>query len=116
MSEENQVNTQSAESGDKTIAIIAYFSFVGLIIAFVMNNEKKDSFAKYHIRQSLGIVATSLVLMVINVIPILGWIISLFGWIFVVFLAIKGIINAMNYKEVPVPVLGKKYEEWFKTV
>ena len=38
---------------DKSIAIIAYLTLIGLIVAFVMNNDKKQPFAAYHIRQSL---------------------------------------------------------------
>ncbi|MCF6350681.1 MAG: hypothetical protein L3J23_06570 [Flavobacteriaceae bacterium] len=100
----------------KTIAIISYITIIGLIIAFIMNNEKKNAFASYHIRQSLGIAATALALTVIGIIPILGWIISFFGFFFIFVLWIIGLINALNSKEKPLPVLGKKYEEWFKDV
>ena len=46
----------------KNIAIIAYITIIGLIIAYVMNNDKKDAFATYHIKQSLGLAATGLAL------------------------------------------------------
>jgi hypothetical protein len=29
---------------------------------------------------------------------------------------IMGLMNAINEKQSPVPLLGKKYEEWFKNV
>lgn len=38
----------------RNIAIIAYLTLIGLIIAYVLNNEKRNDFASYHIRQSLG--------------------------------------------------------------
>ncbi len=44
----------------KKIAIIAYITIIGLIIAYVMNNDKKLPFASYHIRQSLGLGVTAL--------------------------------------------------------
>jgi uncharacterized membrane protein len=103
-------------SGDKTIAIIAYLTFIGLIIAFVMNQEKKDDFGAYHIRQSLGLCLSGLALSIINVLPILGWIISLLGGLLLLVLWVMGLINAINHKKEPVPVLGKYFEEWFKNV
>ena len=38
----------------KTMAIISYFWWIGLIIAFIMNNNKKNTFASFHIRQMIG--------------------------------------------------------------
>lgn len=81
-----------------------------------MNNEKKNAFASYHIRQSLGIMLTGLALGIVGVIPILGWIVSILGFIFVVVLWIMGIISAVNEKAAPVPLLGPKYQEWFKGI
>ena len=39
----------------KTIAIISYITWIGLLIAFFMHNEKRNAFAAFHIRQSIGI-------------------------------------------------------------
>jgi len=108
------MNTTTQKTDTNTIAIIAYLTIIGLIIAFVMNNEKKDKFANYHIKQSLGIALTALVLSAIAIIPILGWIISFLGIFIILFLWIMGLINALNGNKKPVPLLGKKYEEWFK--
>lgn len=113
---EDQTATNSKTSEGKNIAIIAYITIIGLIIAFIMNNDKKNSFASYHIKQSLGIGLTSLALMVVGVIPILGWLVSFLGFFFIVFLWIMGLLNAINNKEQSVPVLGKKFETWFKNL
>ncbi|CAM3474824.1 DUF4870 domain-containing protein [Aequorivita lipolytica] len=100
----------------KNIAIIAYITFIGLLVAFVMNGEKKNEFAQYHIRQSLGLALTGLVLGAIGMIPILGWIINILGFFVMVYMWVIGLMNAINEKESPVPLLGKKYEEWFKNI
>jgi len=113
---ENQTSVDQNVSNGKTIAIIAYITIIGLIIAFIMNNEKKNTFASYHIKQALGIGLTSISLMVIGIIPIIGWLISFLGFFFIVFLWIMGLLNALNNKTQPVPVLGKKYEDWFKNL
>ncbi|NER19062.1 DUF4870 domain-containing protein [Spongiivirga citrea] len=100
----------------KNIAVISYITIIGLIIAFVMNNDKKDVFATYHIRQSLGMAATGLALGIIGIIPILGWIINILGIFVLLYMWIMGLVNAVNEKTKPVPILGKKYEEWFKNI
>lgn len=100
----------------KTIAIIAYITIIGLIIAFIMNNEKKNSFATFHIRQCLGLGLTSLALGVVNIIPILGWLISIFGSLFLLVLWVMGLISALNGEEKPVPLLGEKYQEWLGSI
>ncbi len=110
------IETNASTSEGKSIATIAYLTIVGLIIAFVMNNDKKNEFAKYHIRQSLGLAATGLVLGIIGLIPILGWIINILGFLVLVYMWVMGLMNAINEKQSPVPILGKKYEEWLKNI
>lgn len=110
-----QEPTSIIEEG-KTIAIIAYITIFGLLIAFIMNNDKKNTFAAYHLRQSLGLAATGLALSIINVIPILGWLISILGSIFLIVLWVIGLMGALNGQEKPVPVLGDKFQEWFKNI
>ncbi len=100
----------------KKIAIISYITIVGLVIAFVMNNDKKLDFANFHIRQSLGLCLTGLALGVIGIIPILGWIINILGIFVLLYMWVMALMNAINEKEKPAPILGKKYELWFKNV
>lgn len=113
---ETTENNITVTNEGKNIAIIAYISIIGLIIAFVMNSEKKNSFGKYHITQSLGLAVTGLALGIIGMVPILGWIISIIGFFIILYMWIVGIMNAINGKENPVPFLGVKYIEWFKTI
>lgn len=101
---------------NKTTGIIAYLTVIGLVATFIMNNEKKAAFASYHIRQSLGIGVTGLALSVIGIIPILGWIVAFVGGLMVLVLWIIGLVNAIGGKMKPLPVLGKKYAEWFSTI
>ncbi len=117
--ENNTVQASSNEANvkeGKTIALIAYITVIGLIIAFVMNNDKKNAFASYHIKQSLGLALTGFALGVIGMVPILGWIIDLLGIFVLLFMWIMGLINAINGRDKPVPILGSKYSEWFKNL
>lgn len=100
----------------KKIAIIGYITIIGMVIAFVMNNEKKLGFANYHIRQSIGLCVTGLALGVIGIIPILGWVINIVGIFVLLYMWVMALMNAINEKEKPAPILGKKYEAWFKGI
>lgn len=111
-----KVSNEAIVKDGKMIAIISYITIIGLIIAFVMNNDKKNTFASYHIKQSLGLALTGLSLGIIGMVPILGWIINFFGFFVLLYMWIMGLINAMNEKEKPVPILGKKYIKWFKNI
>jgi len=111
-----KANYEGSVQDGKTIGLIAYLTLIGLIIAFVMNNEKKNEFASFHIRQSLGLMLTGLVLTIINVIPILGWIVSLFGGVFLLILWVIGLIGAINGNKNEVPFLGTYYQKWFKDI
>lgn len=110
-------NTESTEkdwgkNDGKNIAIIAYLTVIGLIIAYVLNNEKRSELASYHIRQSLGIFLSIFILSTINYIPFIGWIIASIGILAMVILWVLGIISAANGTKKPVPLLG----EYFQTM
>jgi len=107
---------ESMASDAKNIAVIAYLTIIGLIVAFVMNQDKKLPFAQYHIVQSLGLAITGLSLMIIGMIPLLGWLISMIGSLVIIYMWIVGLINAINEKQKPVPILGAHYEKWFSNL
>ena len=113
---ENQNIERQVVADGKTIAIIAYITWVGLIIAFVMNNDKKNSFAAFHIRQSLGITLTGIVVGFVNIIPFLGQIVFVVAAIILLIMLISGLISALNGQEKPVMWLGEKFQEWFKGI
>ncbi len=99
----------------KTIAIISYLWIIGLIIAFIMNNDKKNSFAAFHIRQMIGLTLLSLALGVILRIVNLGMAGSALGLIPLV-LWVIGFIGALQGQEKKVPVLGDMFQDWFKGI
>ncbi len=101
---------------DRTTAAIAYLTVIGLIIAIVLNANKRDDFVSFHIRQSVGILFFSIVIMFLTAIPFLGVLIYIFGGLFLLVLWIAGLINALGGKKQPVPVLGYKFEEWLKDI
>ncbi|AOW19397.1 DUF4870 domain-containing protein [Urechidicola croceus] len=99
----------------KTTAIISYFWLIGLVIAFIMNANKKNSFASFHIRQMVGLTLLS----ILN-----GWIVGKFfgtmaagivGFgLFVLW--IIGFIGAIQGEEKKIPLLGDQFQEWFRNM
>src|SRR5690606_33048536 len=100
----------------KTIAIISYLTLIGLVAALVMNSEKKNTYAKFHIRQSLGLMLTGLATTFVSWIPFIGWLFGIVAFFFLLFLWFTGFFNALNGREKVLPILGGKYAEWFKSV
>lgn len=107
------MNNQTVQEG-KTMAIISYLWWIGIIIAFVSNNSKKNAFTSFHIRQMLGLLllslATTLVYKYVG--SSIGYLLSLGTFV----LWVIGVIGAFNGEEKEVPLLGDKFQEWFKTI
>lgn len=99
----------------KTVAIIAYITLIGWIIALVMNNGNKTALGSFHVRQSLGIMCVGVVLAIIS--GFLGiWILSSIINLAVLVFWILGLVSAVQGEMKPVPVLGEQFQEWFKGV
>lgn len=100
----------------KKIAIIAYLTIIGLVIAFLMNKEKNNEFAKFHIRQNLGLFVIGLLSSIIQFIPIIGQIAGPIIGLLLFVLWIIGLLGAINNKEKEVPFVGNMFQKWFNTL
>lgn len=79
----------------KTTSIVAYITWIGLIVAFCAGDKEG---AKFHLNQALVIFLFSL----LSIVPCVGWI-----WaIFMLVCWIMGLIAAINQEEKPVPLIG----------
>lgn len=103
-----------AEQG-KAAAIVAYLSIIGTIIAYFMNNDTKNPFASFHIRQALGVHLTFYLLGVL-VSAFDTWLISLPFYIFILILWGYGLVTAIQGERREVPVMGGYYQKWFSTI
>ncbi len=113
---ENSGNPISSGGTDpKVVGIVSYITLIGWIVALVLNNPKSE-FGSFHVRQSLGIILLVVVSGFIAIIPILGWIVAFVGYILGVVLWIMGLISAVQGQQKVVPVLGDKFQEWFKSL
>lgn len=99
----------------KTAAIISYLTIIGTIIAFVMNQKDRNSFASFHIRQAIGIF---LLFFASGILAKYGgvWVISRILNFGILILLIIGIIGAIQGEEKKVPFFGDKFQEWFRNI
>ncbi len=105
---------QHTISEGKNAAIISYFWWIGLLIAFIMNNNNKNPFSSFHIRQSIGL---SLILFAIGFatkygIPFIGSILFLGTFV----LWVIGLLSAIKGETKPIPLVGELFQDWFKTI
>ncbi|SDS50277.1 hypothetical protein SAMN04487764_2365 [Gillisia sp. Hel1_33_143] len=108
------MNSPVANDG-KTAAIVAYFTIVGTIIAYFINNDSKNPFASFHIRQALGIhLAFYLLGALVSIFD--NWMITYSFWIFILVLGIYGLITAIQGEQRPIPLLGEHFQKWFSTI
>lgn len=88
--------TPKGTSKNTGMAVIAY------IIFFVplLTDAKNDPFVKYHVKQGLVLFLAAVIC---NFVPIIGQIVSLA----LLVLMVIGIMNAVNGKEEPLPLIGQ---------
>jgi ElaB/YqjD/DUF883 family membrane-anchored ribosome-binding protein len=104
----NTFDPNNPDSG-KTVAIIAHITFIGWIVAIIMNSQNKTEFGSYYIRQTLGIWIIAILL---NFIPIVGC----FASIICIVLIVISLVNAANDKMVPTVGVGQLFQDWFKSL
>ncbi|MEK9155917.1 MAG: DUF4870 domain-containing protein [Patescibacteria group bacterium] len=108
---EAKPKTKSSSGKNIGMAVIAYIIF----FLPLLTDAKDDPFVKFHVKQGLTLLIFSILVSVLgSVIPVLGWfIIAPIGSLIALILFILGIVNALNGKEQPLPLIGQ-YAENFK--
>jgi len=100
------------EKEGKTNAIIGYITMLGTIVAIILNMDKQNPFARFHIRQAFGINITYLLLGTVagyfN-----SWSISYAFYIFITILWFYGFITMLQEKSIPIPFIGPYFQKWF---
>ncbi len=106
---------ETTTDNGKTVAIIAYITLIGWIVALVMNNANRTALGSFHVRQSLGIMSVGVVLAIFTGfldIWILSAIVNLTLFVF----WLLGLVSAVQGEMKPVPILGEQFQEWFKGI
>jgi uncharacterized membrane protein len=108
------MQNQNLISG-KTIAIISYITWIGTLIAFLLNNQQRNLFASFHIRQAIGISVFSLInsFILLNYIDL--WVVGAIGMVLFVF-RIIGVIGAFQNEKRKIPFVADLFQDWFKGI
>ncbi|GGD97887.1 DUF4870 domain-containing protein [Planktosalinus lacus] len=105
----------TTDTDGKTIGIIAYITLIGWVVAILMNSNKKNDYASFHIRQMLGLILLSILVSVLSMYVNLG----VFGTILsvlILVLWIIGFVGAIQGERKLVPIIGENFQEWFKGI
>ncbi|MEO6541772.1 MAG: hypothetical protein ABIN74_12290 [Ferruginibacter sp.] len=111
----------TAVDNGKNTAIVSYISLIGWLIAyFAMHQNNKTSLGSYHLRQTLLLFICSIVYYIVAfiftmIVPLVG-LVFLIGWVGFLVLWIMGLIAAVNGEEKPMPLIGAKAQELFKSI
>jgi len=111
-----QTPPPAGASEDKTVAIVAYLTLIGFIAAVIIHSNKKTKLGAFHLRQMLGFMLSWFAVIILIIIPIVGWILIPVFYICMIILWIMGLIAAVNGQMKPMPVVGPLYQKWFGTI
>jgi len=100
---------------DKTVAIVSYLTLIGFLVAVIIHSNKKTKLGAYHLRQMLGFMLSWFAVIILFIIPIIGWILIPVFYICMIVLWVMGLIAAINGQMKPMPVVGPMYQKWFGT-
>ena len=97
---------------EKTIAVTAHLTFVGLIIAFFMNSDLKSKFATSHIKNMFGLVILWFigVVFVHYIVEIIGLVLLLIA----IIIWMISIIHAVLGKIYTIPYFTVNFQKWFR--
>jgi uncharacterized membrane protein len=98
----------------KTKAIISHLFVIGWIIAVILNTSNKEEYASYYIKQNLGIIILGIALRILNVIPLFGPVLWVIGGILLFVFWLMSFIWSIQGEMKPIPLLGDKFQAWFK--
>jgi len=108
------MENQTVNEG-KTIAIISYLTWIGTLIAYILNKDKKNAFAAFHIRQMIGLSLFSLANAFIITRYTGYWIYGTINFLLFV-LWIIGFIGVLQGEDKKIPFIGDLFQDWFKGV
>jgi uncharacterized membrane protein len=99
----------------KQIATISYLTILGTIIAIFMNNDSKNTFAAFHIRQALGI-STLWFALGYFIGYFDSWFVSSAFYLFIFILWVYGFVGVINGEQKILPIVGEFFQKLFKSI
>ena len=93
--------------------VMAALSYIGILFLVPLLVKKDSKFAQEHAKQGLTICVAYVILMVVGIVPILGWLVAFFGSIALLVLDVVALIKCLSGEFWELPVIGK-YRKEFK--
>ena len=90
----------------KTKSIIAHMTIFGWLIALIANNNNKDEYTNFYLRQTLGIYIFAVILSWIPIINIFAGLLSFAVWILSLVYSTQGEMKLIPF--------GEYFQDWFR--
>jgi len=100
----------------KLKAVLSHITLIGWIIAIVVNSGKKEEYASFYIRQTIGIYLGWFVLGIIASVPFLGWFICAIGSLILFIFWLMSLIWSASDEMKPIPWVGEMFQSWFRNL
>ncbi|MCH9659965.1 MAG: hypothetical protein K0U54_03545 [Bacteroidetes bacterium] len=97
----------------KTLAIIAYITFIGAIIAYFLNKENKHEFATWHIKNMFGLIILYFISFALSTQELLWEVGAVFFYTSAIAWLVSMVFAILN-KKVGIPFLSEKFQTWFR--
>lgn len=98
-----------ANDNSKLVAILSYITIIGWVIAMLLHFKQKSDLGGFHLRQVLVIYLFGII---VNFIPVIGWIFSIVIFVFWV----MGLVSAIQGTKNLTPIIGEWGQNWFKGI
>ncbi len=92
--------------------ILACLSYVGILFLVPLLAKKESKFAQEHAKQGLVLSIAYVVLLIIGVVPVIGWLLGFFGSLALLVVDLIALVKCFQGEFWEVPVLGKLRKEF----
>ncbi|MDD4797355.1 MAG: hypothetical protein PHO66_06265 [Eubacteriales bacterium] len=87
--------------------VVSALAYLGILFFLPLVVCPDSQFGRFHANQGLVLLLANVALTLLNIIPILGQILYIVGSIVCLVFFVMGLVNTLQGKAVPLPVIGK---------
>ena len=91
---------------------IAALSYIWILCLIPLLLKKNSPYSQFHAKQGLTILIAWVIILIVGIIPIIGWIIWFFGMIIIILISIAGVIKTLNSESWQIPFIYEWSEKW----
>ncbi len=100
----SKMSFEDNEKMASLVSVMSYLTPLGWVVAMMIYDKHQSKRASFHLRQSLGLIITGAIFLLI---PLVGWFLNI-AVVFVWTLSLYSAVKSTAYK---VPLLGTFYQE-----